>query len=158
MKTSLRFHLNGEPVALDVDDSRMLLWLLRGELGATGTKYGCGEGVCGACTVLVDGEALPACQTPVSAVAGKRVTTIEGLAEGDRLHPLQEAFVERGALQCGYCTPGMILTAHALLAENPHATRQQILDGLEGNLCRCGAHQRIVAAVEQVVARKGGAS
>jgi aerobic-type carbon monoxide dehydrogenase small subunit (CoxS/CutS family) len=158
MNSAIRFHLNGRPTALEADGSRMLLWVLRGELGLTGAKYGCGEGVCGACTVLVDGAAVHACTTPVSAVAGKRVVTIEGLAAGERLHPLQEAFVGEGALQCGYCTPGMILAAHALLAEHPGATRQQILDGLEGNLCRCGAHQRILAAVEKVAAGKGGAS
>jgi len=158
MTSVLRFHLNGEPVSLEVEPERALLWVLRGELGLTGTKYGCGEVLCGSCTVLVDGAAVHACRTPAAEVAGKRVTTIEGLAAGDRLHPLQEAFVEHGALQCGYCTPGMILAAHALLAEHPRATRQQILDGLEGHLCRCGAHQRIVAAVEQVAAGKGGAS
>ena len=154
----VRFHLNGEPTELEVDGSRMLLWVLRGELGLTGAKYGCGEGLCGACAVLLDGAAVPSCKLPVSAVAGRRVVTIEGLAEGERLHPLQEAFVEAGALQCGYCTPGMIVAAHALLAEHPRATRRQILDGLEGHLCRCGAHQRIVAAVEKVAAGKGGAS
>jgi aerobic-type carbon monoxide dehydrogenase small subunit (CoxS/CutS family) len=158
VKSTVRFHLNGKPTALAVESGRMLLWVLRGELALTGAKYGCGEGLCGACTVLVDGEAVHACQTPVAAVEGKRVTTIEGLAEGERLHPIQAAFVEHGALQCGYCTPGMILAVHALLAEHPHATRQQIVDGLEGHLCRCGAHQRILAAVEQVAAGKGGAS
>lgn len=158
MSSVLRFHLNGRPTTIEVDGGRRLLWLLRGELGLTGAKYGCGEGVCGACTVLVDGAAVHACTTPVAAVAGKRVVTIEGLAEGERLHPLQEAFVEQGALQCGYCTPGMILAAHALLERHPHATRQQIVDGLEDQLCRCGAHQRIVAAVERVAAGKGGAS
>jgi aerobic-type carbon monoxide dehydrogenase small subunit (CoxS/CutS family) len=157
MNGAVRFHLNGQPATV-ADGSRMLLWALRGELGLTGTKYGCGEGLCGACTVLVDGAPVPACSTPVTAVAGKKVVTIEGLAAGERLHPLQEAFIAAGALQCGYCTPGMILAAHALLAEHPHPTRQQILDGLEGHLCRCGAHQRIVAAVEKVAAGKGGAS
>jgi aerobic-type carbon monoxide dehydrogenase small subunit (CoxS/CutS family) len=158
MKTTVRFQLNGKPTALEVEGGRMLLWVLRGELGLTGAKYGCGEGLCGACTVLVEGEAVHACQTPVAAIAGKRVTTIEGLAAGERLDPLQEAFVEHGALQCGYCTPGMILAARALLAAHPRATRAQIVDGLEGHLCRCGAHQRILAAVEQVAAGKGGAS
>ena len=158
MKSPIRFDLNGKPTTLDVDGTRMLLWVLRGELGLTGAKYGCGEGVCGACTVLVDGAAVHACATPVSAVAGKRVVTIEGLAAGGRLHPLQEAFVAEGALQCGYCTPGMILTAHALLEQNPHATREQIVAGLDDNLCRCGAHQRILAAVGTVAAGKGGAS
>jgi aerobic-type carbon monoxide dehydrogenase small subunit (CoxS/CutS family) len=158
MKSTIRFQLNGQPTTLELDPARTLLWVLRGELGLTGAKYGCGEGVCGACTVLVDGAAVHACATPVSAVAGKRVVTIEGLAAGERLHPIQEAFLDEGAYQCGYCTPGMILAAHALLAEHPRATRQQILDGLEGNLCRCGAHQRILAAVEKVAAGKGGAS
>ena len=158
MKSTIRFHLNGQPTTLELDPARMLLWVLRGELGLTGAKYGCGEGVCGACTVLVDGAAVHACATPVSAVAGKRVVTIEGLAAGERLHPIQEAFLDEGAYQCGYCTLGMILAVHALLAEHPHATRQQILDGLDGNLCRCGAHQRILAAVEKVAAGKGGAS
>jgi carbon-monoxide dehydrogenase small subunit len=158
MKSAIQFHLNGKATRLDVDGSRDLLWVLRGELGLTGTKYGCGEGLCGACTVLLDGAAVHACATPVAAIAGKRVVTIEGLAAGERLHPLQEAFVEHGALQCGYCTPGMILTAHALLEKNPHPTRQQILDGLENNLCRCGAHQRIVTAVEKVAIGKEGAS
>jgi len=158
MSSPIRFELNGKPVAVEADGGRMLLWVLRGELGLTGTKYGCGEGVCGACTVLVDGEAVHACATPVSAVAGKRVVTIEGLAAGGKLHPIQEAFVEAGALQCGYCTPGMILATHALLEKKPHATRREIVDGLDGNLCRCGAHQRILAAVEKVAAGKGGAS
>ena len=158
MANSIRFELNGKPATVAADGSRMLLWVLRGELGLTGTKYGCGEGVCGACTVLVDGEAVHACATPVSAVAGKRVVTIEGLAAGAELHPLQEAFVEAGALQCGYCTPGMILAAHALLEKQPRATRQEIVEGLDGHLCRCGAHQRILAAVEKVAAGKGGAA
>ncbi|MEO8197469.1 MAG: (2Fe-2S)-binding protein [Thermoanaerobaculia bacterium] len=158
MKSVLQFHLNGKPTQLEVEGSRDLLWVLRGELGLTGAKYGCGEGLCGACTVLLDGAAVHACETPVAAIAGKRLVTIEGLAAGERLHPLQEAFVEHGALQCGYCTPGMILTVHALLEKNPHPTRQQIVDGLEDNLCRCGAHQRIVAAVERVAAGKGAAS
>jgi aerobic-type carbon monoxide dehydrogenase small subunit (CoxS/CutS family) len=158
MASAIRFHLNGEAKSVETEGDRMLLWLLRGELELTGAKYGCGEGICGACTVLVDGEAVRACVTPVAAVAGKRVVTIEGLAAGEKLHPLQEAFVAEGALQCGYCTPGMILAAHALLAEHPRAPRQQIVAGLEGNLCRCGAHRRIVAAVEKVAAGKGGAS
>jgi len=158
MASAIRFHLNGEAKSVETEGGRMLLWVLRGELGLTGAKYGCGEGICGACTVLVDGEAVRACVTPVAAVAGRRVVTIEGLTAGEKLHPLQEAFVAEGGLQCGYCTPGMILAAHALLAEHPQATRRQILEGLEGNLCRCGAHRRIVAAVEKVAAGRGGAS
>ncbi len=158
MTTTVRFQLNGKPASFAGDANRMLLWVLRGELGLTGAKYGCGEGLCGACTVLVEGAAVHACTTPVGAVAGKRVVTIEGLASGGRLHPIQQAFAEAGAFQCGYCTPGMILAAHALLAEHPHPSRQQIVDGLEGHLCRCGAHQRIVAAIQQVAAGKGGAA
>ena len=158
MAIPIRFRLNGRPATLDAGGERTLLWALRGELGLTGAKYGCGEGICGACTVLVDGEAVRACVTPVAAVAGREVTTVEGLADGGRLDPLQEAFVAEGALQCGYCTPGMLLAAHALLAKTPRPTRRQILDGLEDNLCRCGAHRRIVAAVERAAAAKGGAS
>ena len=158
MTRSIRFHVNGKSVAVEHDGAGRLLWLLRGELGLTGAKYGCGAGLCGACKVLVDGEAVASCMMPVSEVEGKRVVTIEGLARGNELHPLQKAFLEHGAFQCGYCTPGMIVGAHALLAEHPRATREQILDGLEGHLCRCGAHQRIVAAVEQVAGRAGGAS
>ncbi len=157
MGQSVRFHLNGREVSPEVDGGRQLLWVLRDELGLTGTKYGCGEGVCGACTVLVDGEAVHACTTPVAAVAGKRVLSIEGLSSGERLHPLQAAFAAEGALQCGYCTPGMILAAHALLEKHPRATRQQIVEALDGNLCRCGAHLRILAAVGRVAAGKGGA-
>jgi aerobic-type carbon monoxide dehydrogenase small subunit (CoxS/CutS family) len=158
MGETIRFQLNGRPTSLNLDADRPLLWVLRTDLGLTGAKYGCGAGLCGACTVLVDGEAVRSCMYPVGQVAGKQVTTIEGLALDGELHPLQQAFVEHDALQCGYCTPGMILAAHALLARHPRATRQQIVDGLDENLCRCGAHQRIVAAVEQVAAGKGGAS
>jgi aerobic-type carbon monoxide dehydrogenase small subunit (CoxS/CutS family) len=158
MARTIRFQLNGRPTILEGEPARKLLSALRGELGLTGTKYGCGEGLCGACTVLVDGAAVPSCRLPVSAVAGKQVVTIEGLADGDHLHPMQQAFLDHGGYQCGYCTPGMILGAQALLAANPKPSRQQILEGLEGHLCRCGAHQRIVAAVEQVAAGKDGAS
>ncbi len=144
MKRRIGFTLNGEGVHVEVDDQRMLLWVLRTELGLTGTKYGCGEGLCGACTVIVDGEAVRSCQLPVAKVAGKKVTTIEGLATDGVLHPLQAAFAEHDALQCGFCTPGMILNAYSLLRSNPQPSRQEIVDGMEGNLCRCGAHTRIV--------------
>jgi aerobic-type carbon monoxide dehydrogenase small subunit (CoxS/CutS family) len=150
MSDAVRFHLNGTPKAVALDGRSTLLWVLRDRLGLTGAKYGCGAGLCGACTVLVDGEAVHSCQTQLAAVAGKRVVTIEGLANRGELHPLQQAFVEAGALQCGYCTPGMILGADALLRATPHPTRQQIVDGMEGHLCRCGAHQRILAAIERV--------
>jgi nicotinate dehydrogenase subunit A len=156
MRDTIRFRLNGAPVSLETDGTRTLLWVLRTDLELTGTKYGCGEGLCGSCTVLVDGRAVHSCQTPLAAVQGKEVTTIEGLARGGRLDPLQQAFHDEGALQCGYCTPGMILGARALLAANPHPTRDEIVRGMEGHLCRCGAHQRIVAAIEAVSGRRGG--
>ena len=156
MTDTIRFTLNGRPVTLETDGTRTLLWVLRGELGLTGTKYGCGEGLCGSCTVIVDGRAAPACRTTLAEVHGKRVTTIEGLASGERLHPLQQAFHDQGALQCGYCTPGMIMRAYGLLQEHPRPTREQIVQTMEPNLCRCGAHQRIIAAIESVSGRQGG--
>jgi aerobic-type carbon monoxide dehydrogenase small subunit (CoxS/CutS family) len=155
MERKIAFKLNGKPVSLATDPARRLLWVLRTDLGLTGTKYGCGEGACGACTVVVDGTAVRSCQIPLESVHGKEVTTIEGLEQGGRLSPLQAAFVEHGALQCGYCTPGMIMNAHALLLREPHPTRAQILEAMEDNLCRCGAHVRIVAAIEDA-SRKGG--
>ncbi len=157
MKTTIRFRLNGKSTTLETDGERTLLWVLREDLGLTGTKYGCGEGLCGACTVVVDGQAVRSCSVPVSSVNGTELITIEGLARDGKLHPLQQAFVEHGALQCGYCTPGMIMNAYALLRSNPKASREAILKGMEDNLCRCGAHQRIVAAIE-AAAGKGGAS
>jgi len=153
MKDSISFRLNGRPVRLDVDGERTLLWVLRTDLGLTGTKYGCGESLCGACTVVVGGEAVRSCQLPVKAVRGKDVTTIEGLERDGRLHPLQEAFADTGGLQCGFCTPGMIMNAHALLLKTPKPTLGQIRAGMEGNLCRCAAHHRIVQAIERVAAR-----
>ncbi len=153
----IRFKVNGRPVAVTAEPERRLLWALRTELELTGTKYGCGDGACGACTVVVDGEAVRSCQTPLAEVEGKDVVTIEGLERDGRLHPLQEAFVEHGALQCGYCTPGMVMKAYAFLRRQPRPTRQAIAAALEGNLCRCGAHVRILSAVE-AAARKGGTS
>jgi aerobic-type carbon monoxide dehydrogenase small subunit (CoxS/CutS family) len=158
MSKPIRFKLNGEAKTLTVDRKRMLLWVLRKDFQLTGAKYGCGEGFCGACTVLVDNEAVRSCQLPVEDIDGKEVVTIEGLAKGDRLHPLQEAFVKNDALQCGFCTPGMILTAVAMLLKNPNASRQAIIDGLEDNLCRCGAHKRIVRAVEAASQEMKGGS
>jgi aerobic-type carbon monoxide dehydrogenase small subunit (CoxS/CutS family) len=152
MAKTIRFSLNGESTTLEVDESRMLLWVLRTELGLTGTKFGCGEGFCGACTVLVDGKPERSCELPMSSVAGKTVVTIEGLAKNGRLHPVQAAFVEHDALQCGFCTPGMILSAYGLLLENPNPTRQQIVEHMEDNLCRCGAHTRIVKAIKTAAA------
>ena len=159
MIETIQFQLNNRAVRLNVDGERPLLWVLRTDLGVTGPKYGCGEGLCGACTVLVNDEAVPSCKTPVKKVEGSEVITIEGLAKGEVLHPLQDAFIRHDAMQCGYCTPGMILKAYSLLKENPSASRQDIVYGLEGNLCRCGAHVRIIQAVETAAAiMKGGVS
>ncbi len=138
---------------LVVDPGRMLLWVLRDELDLTGTKYGCGEGECGACTVLIDGTAIRSCVTRVSAAAGKQITTIEGLAQNGKLHPLQEAFIQAEALQCGYCTPGMILASVALLKKTPQPTEPEIRTSLEGNVCRCGTYPRIIVAVKSVAAK-----
>jgi aerobic-type carbon monoxide dehydrogenase small subunit (CoxS/CutS family) len=148
MNKTIRFRLNGRPTTLHADGDRALLWLLRTDLELTGTKYGCGEGVCGACTVMVGGKAVRSCQTQLKELEGKDVVTIEGLAQDERLHPLQRAFLDHGAFQCGYCTSGMIMNACALLREHPRPSRDAIVAGMEGNLCRCGAHQRIVAAIE----------
>ncbi len=155
MTRTIRFTLNGKPVAVTADPSRRLLWALRTDLALTGTKYGCGEGACGSCTVVVDGKAVRSCQASLGSVQGKHVLTIEGLERDGRLHPLQEAFVEHGALQCGYCTPGMIMNAYALLQAQPHPSRAAIAEAMEEHLCRCGAHQRILAAIE-AASRKGG--
>ena len=158
MQKTITFTLNRRPARIDVDDERMLLWVLRGDLGLTGTRFGCGEGLCGACTVLVDGRAVRSCSTPVKEVAGKHVVTIEGLAEGDKLHPLQDAFVRHHAFQCGFCTSGMILNAHALLSISKAPSREEIVRHMDDNLCRCGAHKRILEAVEDAAAAmKGGA-
>jgi len=153
MKKPIDFTLNGRPVHLDIDTDRKLLWVLRTELGLTGTKFGCGEAYCGACTVVVDADAVRSCQVPVKDVAGKKVLTIEGLAQGDALHPLQEQFAEHDALQCGFCTPGMILTAYAFLLRNPKAGRSEIVQAMDDNLCRCGAHKRILEAIESASER-----
>jgi nicotinate dehydrogenase subunit A len=148
MIETIRFKLNGRPVRLKIDGERTLLWVLRTDLGITGPKYGCGEGVCGACTVLADDAAVLSCQTAIKEIDGSEITTIEGLAQNGRLHPLQKAFIENGGFQCGYCTPGMILKAYSLLAENPTPSRDEIIAAMDTNLCRCGAHTRIVAAIE----------
>lgn len=155
MTETIRFRLNGRPVTLTTDAARTLLWVLRTDLELTGTKYGCGIGLCGSCTVIVDGQAVPSCRTDLASVRGKQVTTIEGLARNGRLHPLQQAFHELGALQCGYCTPGMIMNAYGLLRGNPRPTREQIVQAMERNLCRCGAHQRIMAAIETASGQRG---
>ncbi len=148
MSSTVQFSLNGRPASVETDPERTLLWVLRTDLQLTGTKYGCGIGQCGACTVVVDGRAVRSCLVPVRSVAGKEVVTIEGLARNGRLHPLQAAFVAHDALQCGICIPGMLMNAYALLLRHPDPSREQILRGMEGNLCRCGAYRRIVAAVQ----------
>ena len=150
MEENIQFTLNGKPTSLSVDPNRTLLWVLRTDLQLTGTKYGCGEGYCGACTVLVDDAAYRSCEMTMREVAGTAITTIEGLAQSGTLHPVQKAFVAHDALQCGYCTPGMVLTAVSLLRRNPHPSRQEIIDGMDDNLCRCGAYTRIVQAVADV--------
>jgi aerobic-type carbon monoxide dehydrogenase small subunit (CoxS/CutS family) len=157
MKQTIKFVLNGKAVSLEVDPSRPLLWVLRYDLGLTGSKYGCGEGLCGACTVLVDRKAVRSCLLEMKAVPGKEVTTIEGLARNGELHPLQKAFIEHDSLQCGYCTPGMIMNAYSLLLNTPRPSRRQIIDHMEGNLCRCGAHKRIIQAIETAANEMGGA-
>jgi aerobic-type carbon monoxide dehydrogenase small subunit (CoxS/CutS family) len=139
--------VNQKHYRLLVDPSRMLLWVLRDELELTGTKYGCGEGQCGACTVLIEGAPVRSCLTRASAVAGKEITTIEGLAQNGQLHPVQKAFIQADALQCGYCTPGMILSSVGLLKKTPQPTDSEIRRALEGNVCRCGTYPRIIAAV-----------
>lgn len=158
MERTISFTLNGKPARATVDDERMLLWVLREDLGLTGTKFGCGEALCGACTVIVDKQAVRSCVTPVKAVAGKSVTTIEGLSQGEKLSPLQDAFLKHSAFQCGYCTPGMIMNAYALLLRTARPTREQILKHMEDNLCRCGSQTRIVDAIQEAAgARAGGA-
>ena len=157
MIDAIQFNLNGETVRLRADGERMLLWVLRTDIGLTGPKYGCGEEHCGACTVLVNGEAVISCQASVKDIAGKEVVTIEGLARNGQLHPLQKAFIEQDALQCGFCTSGMILKAYSLLLKNPLPSREQIIKGMDQNLCRCGTYPRVVQAIEAAAREmKGG--
>jgi aerobic-type carbon monoxide dehydrogenase small subunit (CoxS/CutS family) len=159
MKETIRFTLNHQPVNLSVEGDRMLLWVLRTDLGVTGPKYGCGEAFCGACTVLVNNEAVLSCRMPVREVDGAEVLTIEGLEKNGSLHPLQKAFIKHDALQCGYCTPGMILKAYSLLKGKSGITREEIIKGMDGHLCRCGAHVRILQAIETAAEEmKGGTS
>lgn len=157
MEQTISFQLNGKQTKVLVDPTETLLWVLRNQLGLTGTKFGCGIGFCGSCSVLIDNEPVRSCTLPVGDIAGKNVITIEGLAKDGELHPVQKAFVEHDALQCGYCTPGMIINATALLLRNPSPSTEQIKEGLEDNLCRCGAHVRIVEAVHTAaIEMKGG--
>ena len=148
MEKTIRFNLNGSPIRVTADPERMLLWVLRTDLGLTGAKHSCGEGFCGSCTVLVDREAVLSCQYPVKDLEGKDVLTIEGLSGNGDLHPLQKAFMEHNALQCGFCTPGMILKAYELLLNTPQPSDTEIAEALEGHLCRCGSYNRIIRAVK----------
>jgi carbon-monoxide dehydrogenase small subunit len=148
MEETIKFQLNGKKTEAMIDPTQTLLWVLRNHFGLTGTKFGCGMGFCGACTVLIDNEPVRSCQLSIGDAAGKNVVTIEGLAIKGKLHPVQEAFVKHDALQCGYCTPGMIMNATGLLIKNPAPSVQEIKDGMENNLCRCGAHMRIIEAVQ----------
>lgn len=157
MDAPVSFLLNGKPVTVKSPRDRALVWVLRDELGLTGAKVGCEAGLCGACTVIVDREAVRSCTTPVGDVAGKAVLTVEGLARDGKLDPVQEAFKEHHAFQCGFCTSGMILSAWAFLQQKPRASRAEIVEALEGNLCRCGAHVRILDAVEAAGQAAGGA-
>ena len=158
MKRLIRFGLNGQPITLNTDDDRTLLWVLRTDLELTGTKYGCGEGICGACTAIVGDKAVRSCKTSLKNIQGKEVVTIEGLARDGKLHPLQQAIIDHGALQCGFCTSGMLLNAYAFLRENPKPSRDAIVAHMERNLCRCGAYQRIVEAIESASRQMGGLS
>lgn len=156
MFDTLELQVNGASRPVKCDPDKSLLWVLRDDLDLTGSKYGCGEGQCGACTVLIDGVATRSCVTKVSSAAGKRIVTIEGLEKNGRLHPVQEAFLEAGQMQCGYCTSGMIMSATALLQKSPSPTDQQILRAMEGNICRCGTYLRIVEAIKKAARHAGG--
>jgi aerobic-type carbon monoxide dehydrogenase small subunit (CoxS/CutS family) len=147
--SSLRLVVNGRTVTIEADPQTSLLSFLREQLDLTGTKYGCGEGQCGACTVLIGGKAQRSCITKAAAIGQKQITTIEGLASGDQLHPVQQAFLDEEAFQCGYCTPGMILSAVSLLKQNPHPSQSQIVESMDGNVCRCGTYSRIIRAVQK---------
>jgi aerobic-type carbon monoxide dehydrogenase small subunit (CoxS/CutS family) len=157
MEETISFQLNGKKTDALIDPTETLLWVLRNHFGLTGTKYGCGMGFCGACTVLIDNEPVRSCTISVGEVKGKSVVTLEGLAVNGTLHPVQKAFIEHDAMQCGYCTPGMIMNATGFLLKNPSPTPDEIKLGMEDNLCRCGAHVRIVAAVQTAAEEmKGG--
>jgi aerobic-type carbon monoxide dehydrogenase small subunit (CoxS/CutS family) len=159
MSAEIELRVNGVKHKVEAQPDRMLLGVLRDELGLTGSKYGCGEGQCGACTVVLDGRAVRSCRMALSDSADKPITTIEGLAQNGNLHPLQQAFLDAGALQCGYCTAGMIMSSYALLAKRDSPTRQEMIQAMEGNVCRCGTYQRILAAISQAAGvQKGGAT
>jgi len=147
MEKTISFYLNEKLTEVQLDPTHTLLWVLRNHFGLTGTKFGCGIGFCGSCTVLIDQEPVRSCTMAISEIAGKSIVTIEGLAKNGKLHPVQQAFVDHDALQCGFCTSGMIMNAAGLLIKNPSPTTQEIKEGMEDNLCRCGAHVRIIEAV-----------
>lgn len=155
MKHAIKCLVNGKEVKAEVAADRLLVDFLREELGLTGTKRGCGIGECGACTVIIDGRTANSCLVPAVTIDGKSVVTIEGLATGDKLHPLQQSFIDHGAVQCGYCTPGMLLSAKALLDKNPGPSRQEIRQAMSGNICRCTGYSKIIDAVE-AAAKQGG--
>ena len=154
---SMKLAINGQTYNVDAVPEATLLSVLREQLELTGSKYGCGEGQCGACTVLVDGKARRSCQTPVSTVADKSITTIEGLAKNDNLHPVQQAFLDEGAMQCAYCTSGMIMSAVSLLSFKPNPSEKEIVDYMQGNICRCGTQPRIIAAIRKAATAMRGA-
>jgi carbon-monoxide dehydrogenase small subunit len=148
MTEKINFYLNGKPVELETEASKTLLWVLRTDFDLTGTKHGCGIGFCGSCTILVDGIAERSCSLTLKQINGKKITTIEGLEQDNKLHPVQEAFIKQDAQQCGFCTPGMIMNAVGLLNSIPNPTHQQIIDGMNENLCRCGSYNDITAAIK----------
>ena len=150
----IEFDLNGRKERVDVDASTPLLWVLRDELGLTGTKFGCGIGQCGACNILMDGKAVPSCRIPVRSVQGREIVTLEGLGTAEDLHPLQKAFIDEQAVQCGFCVSGMIITAKALLDRNPHPTDADIRAEMAGNLCRCGVYERISRVIKRVSSQR----
>ena len=152
----IRLNINGEIREVDADPATPLLWVIREYLGLTGTKYGCGMALCGSCTVVVDGKAVRSCRASLADVQDKKVTTIEGLAAGGKLHPIQQAFIDHGGFQCGYCTPGMIMNAYGLLLADPRPSREKVLGAMEGNLCRCSAYKRILEAIDSVSRTGGG--
>jgi aerobic-type carbon monoxide dehydrogenase small subunit (CoxS/CutS family) len=154
---NIALNVNGKKLTVDVDPQTSLLSVLRNDLDLTGTKYGCGESQCGACTVLIDGQQTRSCITQVGRVANKQITTIEGLEKKGQLHPLQDAFLKADAMQCGYCTPGMIMSGVALLDKTPRPTREQIVQHMNGNICRCGTYLRIIAAIQMAADQKRGA-
>lgn len=156
MEETITFTLNGKPVSITTDGQRPLLWVLRTDFELTGTKFGCGQSLCGACTVLVDNKAVRSCVYQVRNAEGREIVTIEGLSKNGELHPLQKAFIKHDALQCGFCTPGMILTAYSFLNENPQPTKEEIIQGMNDNLCRCGAHTRIIDAIQSAAAEMRG--